>query len=73
MLRPRDVSADEVAACDPRRVNDALTYAIELAVGTVTLAAGIAAWRSRAPRWLAVVLAVAGLAACVHAMAELVA
>jgi hypothetical protein len=53
-------------------MTDALTYAIELAVGTASLAAGIAAWRSSAPRWLAIVLAIAGIAACAHAVIELV-
>jgi hypothetical protein len=53
-------------------VRDALTYVIELAVGTASLAAGIAAWRSSAPRWLAIALVVAGIAACAHAVLELV-
>jgi len=52
-------------------VGEAVTYAIELAVGVASLAAGVVAWRSRGPRWLAVVLVIAGLAATVHAIAEL--
>jgi hypothetical protein len=52
-------------------VSDAVTYGIELAVGAVSLGAGIAAWRSSAPRWLAIVLVLAGVAACAHAVVEL--
>ena len=50
----------------------ALTYGIELAVGVASLGAGVAVWRSSAPRWLAGLLVVAGVAAVVHALAELV-
>ena len=58
-------------ACDARRVGDAATYAIELAVGLVTLIGGVAVGRGSGPRWLAWALAVAGVAACAHALAEL--
>jgi hypothetical protein len=58
-------------ACDARRVDDAATYAIELAVGLVTLIAGVGVGRGSGPRWLAWVLVVAGVAACAHALAEL--
>jgi len=53
-------------------VSDTLTYVIEFAVGTASFGAGIAVWRANAPRWLATVLCVAGIAACVHAAAELI-
>lgn len=52
-------------------MGDAVTYGTELAVGIVSLAAAVGIARSNAPRSLAVVFAVAGVAACVHALAEL--
>lgn len=52
-------------------MDDAATYAIELAVGLVTLIAGVGVARRSGPRWLAWVLAVAGVAACAHSLAEL--
>ena len=53
-------------------MTDTLSSVIELAVGTASLGAGIAAWRSGGPRWLGVVLCVAGLAACAHAIVDLI-
>lgn len=52
-------------------MGDAATYATELAVGVATLVAALGARRSAAPGWLALALAVAGLAACVHALVRL--
>jgi hypothetical protein len=67
MLRPVRVGHANLP-----RVSDTLTYVIEFAVGTASFGAGIAVWRANAPRWLATVLCVAGIAACVHAAAELI-
>jgi hypothetical protein len=53
-------------------VGDAVTSIIELAVGLVSLLAGVGAWRSSRFRWLAPILLLAGVAACVHAVADLV-
>ncbi|HYG72152.1 MAG TPA: hypothetical protein VEC15_07685 [Actinomycetota bacterium] len=52
-------------------MDEAATYAIELAVGLVTLIAGLGVGRGSGPRWLAWALVVAGVAACAHALAEL--
>jgi hypothetical protein len=52
-------------------VDDAVTYAIELAVGVATSIAGVVAGRGSAPRWVAWMLVAAGVAACAHALAEL--
>jgi peptidoglycan/LPS O-acetylase OafA/YrhL len=49
-----------------------LTYVTELLVGLGCLAAAVATSRSPHLRWLAFVLGVAGVAAIVHAIAELV-
>jgi hypothetical protein len=46
---------------------DALVSAIEALVGAACVAAAWATWRVRAPRWLPVVLAVAGVTAVAHA------
>ena len=48
-----------------------LTYVTELAVGLGCVVAAVATSRSRRLRWLAIVLAVAGAAAIVHAILEL--
>ena len=53
-------------------MGDAVTSIIELAVGLASLLAAVGAWRSGRFRWLAPVLLVAGVAACVHAIADLV-
>ena len=50
-----------------------LTYVTELAVGLGCVVAAVATARSRRLLWLAVVLAVAGAAAIVHAVVELAA
>jgi hypothetical protein len=52
---------------------DALTYGTELAVGLATLALGVLAWRrgTRALRFVGVMFGVAGVAAIVHAAAQL--
>jgi len=52
-------------------VGDTVTYAIELAVGLASLAAAAGVRRTGRLTWLAGVLLVAGLAACVHAAVEL--
>jgi uncharacterized membrane protein len=52
-------------------VSDALTYAIEVGVGLACLASAIGLRRSSRLRWLGILLAVAGLAAIVHGVAEL--
>jgi peptidoglycan/LPS O-acetylase OafA/YrhL len=49
-----------------------LTYVTELLVGLGCLSAAVATARSPRLRWLALVLGVAGVAAIVHAIAELV-
>jgi uncharacterized membrane protein len=54
-----------------RVVSDAVTYAIEVGVGLACLASAISLRRSSRPRWLAILLAAAGLAAIVHGVAEL--
>jgi hypothetical protein len=51
-------------------VTQALTDLTELAVGIACLVGGLAAWR-RGPRWLGVLLAVAGVAAIAHALVSL--
>jgi len=49
-----------------------LIYVIELLVGLGCLSAAVPSARSPRLRWLALVLGVAGVAAIVHAIAELV-
>jgi hypothetical protein len=49
----------------------ALTYVVELLVGVGCLVAGAAALRGPRARWVGVVLGVAGVAAIVHALVEL--
>jgi peptidoglycan/LPS O-acetylase OafA/YrhL len=49
-----------------------LTYVTELLVGLGCLSAAVASARSPRLRWLALVLGVAGVAAIVHAIADLV-
>jgi hypothetical protein len=53
-------------------VSDAVTYAIELAVGLASLGAAVGVRRTGRLGWLATVLAVAGVAASIHAVVELV-
>jgi hypothetical protein len=53
-------------------MGQSLTYVTELAVGLGCLVAAIATARSPRLRWLALVLAVAGASAIVHAIVELV-
>jgi hypothetical protein len=54
-------------------VTDFVTYAIELAVGVATLVISFASWRRGSGlKAVAIVLAVAGLAATVHALVRLV-
>lgn len=53
------------------RVSDAVTYAIEVGVGLACLASAVGLRRSSL-RWLAILLAVAGVAAIAHGVAELV-
>ena len=48
-----------------------LTYVTELAVGLGCVVAAVATARGRRLRWLALVLAVAGVTAIVHAIVEL--
>lgn len=52
-------------------MGQSLTYVTELAVGLGCMVAAAAAVRSRRLLWLALVLAVAGAAAIVHAIVEL--
>ena len=52
--------------------SSAITYAVELAVGLGCLAGAAATWQVRRLRWIAVVLAVAGLTAAGHSLSELV-
>jgi hypothetical protein len=49
----------------------ALTYVVELLVGLGCLVAGAATVRGARNRWVGVVLVVAGAAAIVHALVEL--
>jgi len=49
----------------------ALTYVVELLVGLGCLVAGAATVRGARTRWVGVVLVVAGAAAIVHALVEL--
>ncbi|MGZ8618998.1 MAG: hypothetical protein ACXWYE_03765 [Actinomycetota bacterium] len=49
-------------------MSDTLTYAIELAVGLGCLAAAVGLWRRASLRALAVLFAVGGVAAAVHAV-----
>ena len=49
-----------------------LTYVTELLVGLGCLAAAVATARGPRLRWLALVLGIAGVAAIVHAIADLV-
>jgi uncharacterized membrane protein len=53
-------------------VSDAVTYAIEVGVGLACVASAVGLRRERRLRWLAILLAIAGLAAVVHGVAELV-
>jgi hypothetical protein len=53
-------------------MGQSLTYITELAVGLGCVVAAVATARSRRMRWLALVLAVAGSTAIVHAIVELV-
>ena len=48
-----------------------VTYVVELLVGLGCVIAGAASLRGSRTRWLGVVLLVAGVAAIVHALAEL--
>jgi hypothetical protein len=48
-------------------VADAVTNALELAVGVACLAAAVGLRRTAGVGWLVVALAVAGIAACAHA------
>jgi hypothetical protein len=52
-------------------MGQSLTYITELAVGLGCVIAAVATARSRRLRWLALVLAVAGSTAIVHAIVEL--
>ena len=52
-------------------MGQSLTYVTELAVGIGCMVAAVTTVRSRRLRWLALVLAVAGAAAIVHAIVEL--
>jgi hypothetical protein len=52
-------------------MGQSLTYVTELAVGIGCVVAAVATARSHRLRWLALVLAVAGAAAIVHAIVEL--
>ena len=54
-------------------MGETLTYVIELAVGLGCVVAAVATARSRRLRWFALVLAVAGATAIVHAIARLAA
>jgi hypothetical protein len=50
-----------------------VTDVVELGVGVACLIGVPAAWRSSRVRWLAPVLAIAGLAAAIHAITSLAA
>ena len=52
-------------------MGQSLAYVTELAVGLGCMVAAVTAVRSRRLRWPALVLAVAGAAAIVHAIVEL--
>ena len=49
-----------------------MTYAIEVAVGLACVVSALGLRRRRRFRWLAILLAVAGMAAIVHGILELV-
>ncbi|MDP9342393.1 MAG: hypothetical protein M3Q23_09940 [Actinomycetota bacterium] len=53
--------------------SDTVTSLVELAVGLGCLAAAVGSWRRPSLRWVAVLLAVAGLAAVAHAVVALAA
>jgi hypothetical protein len=52
-------------------VSDAVTYAIELAVGVACIGAAVGLRRARTLRWLVALLIVGGVAATVHALVSL--
>jgi hypothetical protein len=52
-------------------VSDAVTYAIELAVGVACIAAAVGLRRARTLRWLVALLIAGGVAATVHALVSL--
>ena len=54
-------------------MNQTLTYLTELAVGLGCVVVAVPTMRSPGRRWLAAVLAVAGVTAMVHAVSRLVA
>jgi hypothetical protein len=54
----------------PCGVIPTLTYLVELAVGLACLFGAVVAWR-RGTRWVAPILALAGISATVHAVVSL--
>ncbi len=52
-------------------MSQSLTYVTEFAVGLACVVAAVATARGHRLRWLAIVLAIAGAAAIVHAILEL--
>ena len=54
-------------------MSETLTYVTELAIGLGCVVAAVATARTPRMRWLAIVLAVAGATAIVHAIARLAA
>ena len=53
-------------------MSDAVTYVIEIGVGLACVASAVGLRRQRRLRWLAMLLAVAGLVAIAHGILELV-
>ena len=66
----RDGALPSDATRDTLRVME-ITALIELGVGIVCVAGAAGAWRIRRARWLAVLLGVAGVAACASAVSQL--
>ncbi|MEX0742929.1 MAG: hypothetical protein WD248_01075 [Actinomycetota bacterium] len=52
-------------------MSEAVTYAIEVGVGLACVASAVGLRRTRRLRWLAILLAVAGLVAIAHGVLEL--
>jgi hypothetical protein len=54
-------------------MRDLFTYGVELGVGIASLALAVPSWqRGGSFRWIAVVIALAGIAAVVHALSRLI-
>ncbi len=52
-------------------MSDVITSVVEVAVGVACLVGGVASWRRPRMRWLAALLAIAGVAAVAHGILAL--